>query len=215
MRLDTILLDVDGTLMDTREFVFRGFEHALSLSGGPIPTRAELAARIGPPLEEIYADLVGLERADEMVRSHRAFQAANLGLSRAYPGAADALERLRSAGFRLAAVTSRSRLTSVDSLERCELLPLLEVVISAEDAVALKPDPRHLEAALRALGTTSGGVAMVGDTPADIEGGRNIGATTIGALYGFHGAELLACKPDRCIDDVRELPDAILEVSRR
>jgi HAD superfamily hydrolase (TIGR01549 family) len=205
----TILLDVDGTLLDTREFVFAGFEHALRTLEAPVPSRAELAASVGPPLEAIYAQWVGAEHAVALAREHRAFQVRSMHLVVAYEGALETLSSLRVRGLRLAAVTSRSRSTSVASLDRVGMLGALEAVISAEDAVALKPDPRHLQAALDSLGVGAQGVVMVGDTSADIDGGRNIGALTVAALYGFHGEAVLAANPDRTIRDIRELPRAI------
>ena len=42
-----------------------------------------------------------------------------------------------------------------------------------------------------------------------VEGGRNLGALTVGALYGFHGAEVLAARPDRAIEAIAELPDVL------
>jgi pyrophosphatase PpaX len=207
--VSTVLLDVDGTLLDTREFILAAFEHTLACAGLPLPGRVDLAMLVGPPLESIYAGLAGDARAPALVEEHRSFQERNLALAGPFAGAAATLEALRSRGLRLGAVTSRSRRTSLASLDAAGLLPLLGVVVSAEDAVALKPDPRHLQAALDALGADGVGVAMVGDTPADIAGGRNIGALTVAALYGFHGAAVLDAKPDRTIGDIRELPGAL------
>jgi pyrophosphatase PpaX len=204
-----VLLDVDGTLLDTREFVLAGFEHAFRALCLPCPPRETLAARVGPPLPAIYAALADPEHAAVLTEEHRAFQKQSLPLVAAFPGAAETLRWLRARGVRLAAVASRSRVTSVDSLWHVGLLGLLEAVVSAEDAEAQKPDPRHLRAALAALGCGECRVAMVGDTPADILGGRSIGALTVAALYGFHGDTVLAAAPDRAIRDIRELPFAL------
>jgi HAD superfamily hydrolase (TIGR01509 family) len=199
--VSTVLLDVDGTLLDTREFIFAAFEHTLRAFELPARSRDELARLVGPPLEAIYRDIGGGNEPD--------FQVANLHLAVAFAGAAETLVYLRDRGVRLAAVTSRSRRTSVASLEQTGLLQLLEAVVSAEDAEALKPDPRHLRAALEALAVDGNGVAMVGDTPADIAGGRNIGAFTVAALYGFHGPAVLDSHPDAGIEDIRDLPRAL------
>jgi pyrophosphatase PpaX len=207
--ISTVLLDIDGTLLDTHELVLAAFEHALRTFDLPIPSRAELSKLSGPPLEAIYAQIAGTERSEGLSLAHRDFQAANLHLAVAYAGAADTLACLRDRGIRLAAVTSRSRRTSIVTLERTGLHSLLEAVISPEDAVALKPDPRHLKAALDALGVDGDGVAMVGDTPADIEGGRNLGAFTVAAFYGFHGSAVAESKPDATIADIRELPEVL------
>lgn len=207
--LRTVLLDVDGTLLDTQEFVFAGFEHAFAAFSLPCPPRDVLAASVGPPLPAIYAKLASADLAGDLTRAHREFQVRSLDLVAVYPGARETLAGLRERGLRLAAVTSRSRMTSVESLRRTGLLDLLGAVISAEDAAALKPDPRHLRAALAALGGDEQGVAMVGDTPADILGGRSIGACTVAALYGFHGEAVLAAEPDAAIHEIRELPGAL------
>jgi HAD superfamily hydrolase (TIGR01509 family) len=207
--VSTVLLDVDGTLLDTREFIFAAFENTLRGFELPARSRDELARLVGPPLEAIYRDIGGGNNPDAMALVHRDFQVANLQLAVAFAGAAETLVYLRDRGVRLAAVTSRSRRTSVASLEQTGLLQLLEAVVSAEDAEALKPDPRHLRAALEALAVDGNGVAMVGDTPADIAGGRNIGAFTVAALYGFHGPAVLDSHPDAGIEDIRDLPRAL------
>jgi HAD superfamily hydrolase (TIGR01549 family) len=207
--VSTVLLDIDGTLLDTREFILAAFEHTLAGAGLARPGRVDLAKLVGPPLESIYAVLAGDARAACLVEEHRSFQERNLALAVPFDGAAETLHHLRDRGLRLGAVTSRSRRTSLASLEAAGLLPLLGAVISAEDAPALKPDARHLRAALDALGAPDRGVAMVGDTPADIAGGRNIAALTVAALYGFHGAAVLEAEPDRTIGDIRELPGVL------
>jgi phosphoglycolate phosphatase-like HAD superfamily hydrolase len=49
-------------------------------------------------------------------------------------------------------------------------------------------------------------VAMVGDTPVDIEGGRALGAFTVAALYGFLGPAVAESSPDATMDDISDLP---------
>lgn len=206
MLFRTVLFDVDGTLLDTREFVLAAFEHTLSTNGLPVPSRIELAKLVGPPLESLYARLAAPGEADRLTAAHRAFQKEHLDLSVAYEGAADVLRELHGRGLRLAAVTSRSGTTSRRTLELAGLLTRLEAVISAEDAPALKPDPAHLRAALTALGAGEEDVAMVGDTPVDIEAGKALGAFTVAALYGFHGEEVLRAAPDASMTSITELP---------
>jgi HAD superfamily hydrolase (TIGR01509 family) len=203
-----VLLDVDGTLLDTTEFILAAFERAFRQHARPCPAREELRAQVGRPLEGIYAGYCG-DLAAAMVECHRSFQEANLALARPFPGAAAALTRLRDAGLQLAAVTSRSRRTSVKTLELAGLAGFFDVIISAEDCPALKPDPAPFLLALRALGQVGDRAAVVGDTPADILAGRAIGALTVAALYGFHGRALLAANPDAAIESVSDLPAAL------
>ena len=172
-------------------------------------TRVEMQHLMGLPLEEIYASMSGGE-APHMVESHRAFQRENLHLSVAFPGAGEVLDTLKQAGIALAAVTSRSRRTSVLTLELAGLAGYFGAIVSAEDAPALKPDPAPLRHALALLGRTAAGAVMVGDTAHDIEAGRALGLLTIAATYGFHGEAVRDAAPDHAIGAITELPGVVL-----
>jgi HAD superfamily hydrolase (TIGR01549 family) len=208
MPLRTILLDVDGTLLDTREFILQAFEHTARTHGVPNPGRDVLTPAIGRALDEIYASISDLP-PDLLVETHRSFQRENLHLSTPFEGAGEVLDALRTAGYALAAVTNRSRRTSVLTLAQHGLAGFFGAIISAEDAPALKPDPAPLRAALERLGRGPEGAAMVGDSTVDVEAGRALGLATIGALYGFHGDQLREAEPDHLIEQLGELPDLI------
>lgn len=209
MAITAVLFDVDGTLLDTSEFIYGAFEHTLAQHGLPTTPRDRLRPLMGEPLEDIYEALAA-GRSPELVETHRTFQAANLQLSIPFPGTVATLARLKDAGFALAAVTSRSRRTSLDTLEQSGLLGYLTVVVSAEDAAALKPHPAPLLRALAQLGRDPGEAAMVGDTPHDIAAGRTAGTRTIGALYGFHGETAMrAAGADALIAQVGGVEDVL------
>lgn len=216
MLFPVVLFDVDGTLLDTREFVHSAFEHAFREFGIEPPARDVIAPHIGRPVEQIYAEFGLPERAAEMVEAHRSFQVANLHLSVIYAGTDAVLEQLRAEGVRMAAVTSRSRRSSLATLELAGIANYFETVISAEDCHALKPDPAPLLLALERMGLAPlpGGQAMVGDTHNDISAGKAIGAFTVGATFGFHGADVALAAPDALIDDIRDLPAALGHDSR-
>ena len=116
---------------------------------------------------------------------------------------------LKERGIALAAVTSRSRRTSVESLEAAGVSRFFGAVVSAEDVPTLKPDPAPLRKALELLGRDIEGAAMAGDTAADVVAGKALGMWTVAALYGFHGREVLASAPDTAIETIAELPAAL------
>lgn len=205
---DTVLLDVDGTLLDTREFIFGAYEHALDAAGLPNPGREWLAHQVGRLLEAVYAELAP-GRVPELVELHRSFQVANLGLATPFPGALEVLAGLRERGFALAAVTSRSRRTSVATLELHGMDALFDAIISAEDAVAVKPDPAPLRAALERLERTPAGAVMVGDSVHDGGAAHALGIPFVAATYGFPGEAVLAANPAATIADIRELPGVL------
>ena len=122
------------------------------------------------------------------------------------PGAGDLLAALRQRGARLAAVTNRSRQSSLASLDRVGLLASIETVVSSEDVARQKPDPEPVRLALGRLDVAPAHAVMVGDTVADVEAGRAAGARTIGLAAGFGGEALAASLPDAFVP---ALPDVL------
>jgi len=200
-----VLFDVDGTLLDTTAFIYGGFDHTLAAHGYQPAGRAAYARVMGKPLEVCYVKLAPDGDPALLCETHRAWQADNLHLSIAFPEAEHVLRTLRDAGLRLAAITSRSARTSVRTLEQAGLAPYLDLVLSAEDVTAIKPDPAPLRLALERLRVEPAAAVMVGDTDADILAGKAAGLRTIGVTYGFHGEDVAAAGPDATIDQLGAL----------
>jgi pyrophosphatase PpaX len=200
-----VLFDVDGTLLDTTEFIYGGFDHTLAAHGHPIAERVRYARVMGKPLEVCYAELAPGCDPVSLVETHRTWQAGNLHLSTPFPETLMVLRTLRDAGLRLAAITSRSRRTSVHTIEQAGLAAYLDLILSFEDVTAIKPDPAPLLLALERLGVPPAAALMVGDTDADILAGRAAGVRTVGVTYGFHGTDITAHAPDATIDTLADL----------
>jgi pyrophosphatase PpaX len=200
-----ILFDVDGTLLDTFEFIYQAFEHALEDHGFPAMSRHEIARHMGGPLEECYTGLVPDCDPAVMVEAHRLFQANNIDLASLFPGTLEVLDHLKLRGLKLAAVTTRSIRSSIRSMEATGTADYFDIILSAEDVENHKPHPEPLLKALAAIGERPEHAVMIGDTYADIGAGKACGTLTIAALYGFGGPSLLESQPDIAINDVREL----------
>ncbi|HOW89836.1 MAG TPA: HAD-IA family hydrolase [Elusimicrobiales bacterium] len=210
-KTEAVLFDVDGTLLDTREFIYRAFEHAFRRHGAVPAARARVDEVIGAPLLECYGLLAPEHDARALCMYHRAFQLENIHLSEPFPKAVEVLKGLREAGIRTAAVTSRSRRTSLATLESAGMMRMLDAVISGEDARRLKPHPDPLLLALAGLGVKPEKAFMVGDTAADILAGKNAGTGTIGVTYGFHGGKIKENGPDHTVDDISGILPIILK----
>jgi len=212
-RIRTVLFDVDGTLLDTKNYILSAFEDTAYRFGFVLPTRVQMTLQIGRPLEVIYGELAPETMVSDLIESHRTFQEDNLHLVRAFQGTEEVLGTLRDRGMALAVVTSRSRRTSVASLEIAGIGQFFRFVVSAEDTAALKPDPAPLRAALAMLNRSSSGAVMVGDTIHDIHAGHAIGIPTVAVLYGFGGESVLAAAPSVTIANIADLPAAIASLS--
>jgi pyrophosphatase PpaX len=203
--IDTYLFDIDGTLLDTKEFILQATEHSLAHYGYVVPDRSVIAPLVGEKFETYYFKLTGQQEVTDLINKHREFQVANLHLSTPFEGTPETLQFLHAQGCKLAAVTSRSKITSLDTLEQAGLLHFFDTVISSEDTPEVKPSPEPLLLALERLGKTPEQAVMVGDSHFDVEAGKNAGTKTVRATYGFHTDNLNDPKPDHFIDAIGEL----------
>ncbi len=202
----TILFDIDGTILDTREFIIKAAEHALLTLGYKIPERSVIASSVGKAFPDFYFSLTGSnEDTDKLVEIHRAFQVGNLHLSKPYPNTLETLSYLKRKNYKIAAVTTRSNITSHRTLTDAGILDFFDVIISGEDAKELKPNPAPLFKALERLGEIPEKAIMIGDSHLDIEAGKNARTKTIRATYGFHQDNMHNPEPDYFIDDIKDL----------
>ncbi|MDP2211114.1 MAG: HAD-IA family hydrolase [Candidatus Aquicultor sp.] len=207
---EAILFDVDGTLLDTSEFIFQAFEYSLERAGFPKKSREEMSRLVGKPLDLCYEILTGVADVTELSAMHRAFQVEHIDLAQAYPGTRETLETLKESGLRIGAVTTRARASTLKTLSFTGLATYLDHVVAFEDVENLKPHPEPILKTLGVLNSRPAAAVMVGDTDVDIAAGRNAGTLTVGVTYGFHGLEILKSCPDHIIDDIAAILPLVL-----
>jgi pyrophosphatase PpaX len=195
---DPILLDLDGTVIDSVALIRESHRHAVRTVLGEDWEDARLVANVGRPLLEQMA-VFDRDRAQELHDVYREWNHANTSaLLLAYEGVEDVLRQLKEDGRRLGIVTSKSH----DAVDLAwAVLPtlreLFDVVIAAEDTARHKPDAAPLLEALRRLGAGTENACYVGDAPFDMMAGRAAGLTTIAVTWGFFPPhELAALEPD-------------------
>ncbi|MGD9696005.1 MAG: HAD family hydrolase [Thermoleophilia bacterium] len=209
---DPVLLDLDGTVIDSVALIRESHRHAVAtVLGRDLPDEA-LVANVGRPLIE-QMRVFSPERADELYDVYRTWNHANTAdLLVAYDGLGEALRELRSAGRRLGIITSKSR-DAVDLAWAVlpDLEELFDVVITADDTERHKPDPTPIREALTRLGADPARACYVGDAPFDIAAGRAAGVATIAVTWGFFPlADLRPEGPDAVVDTPAELVAACL-----
>lgn len=204
---EPILLDLDGTVIDSVALIRESHRHAVKTVLGEDWPDERLVANVGRPLLEQMA-VFAPDRADELYGVYREWNHANTAaLLEQYEGIAEVLMELRAAGRRLGIVTSKSR----DAVALAwgvlpDLEEMFDVVIAAEDTPVHKPEPTPVLEALARLGAGPEGACYVGDAPFDLRAGRAAGVTTIAVTWGFFSpADLLAEAPDIVVDTPEEL----------
>ncbi len=207
VRYQPVLLDLDGTVLDTHGLILSSWRHVKETFGLEA-SDGEFQAEIGRPLVHIFDRWAkDQDHRDALVAAYRTHNdRVHDAMVAAFPGMPEALAQLRAAGIPLAIVTSKSRSFAVRGLRVAKLEQLFDVIVAAEDTARHKPDPEPIASALRQLGRPASGALMVGDAGYDLLSGRAAGTATAGVLWGGSTREaLLAAHPDHLVSSPAEL----------
>jgi phosphoglycolate phosphatase len=188
VRLQTLVFDLDGTLVDSLHDIVLSFQYAFRVLGLSVPDYAAVRAQIGRPLETMFAAFNDSQIAAltaiycAYYPKHAADHAAQ------QPGVPEALEALRWRGYKLAVATTK-RTPVAEALLRAVGLDSAVDVIQGTDGFAHKPAPGVIYRALAHAGGR--GSWMVGDTVSDIQAGQAAGLQTYAVTWGTQDAATL------------------------
>jgi pyrophosphatase PpaX len=207
MRFDTVLFDLDGTLIDSGAAILASFHHATQTVLGRRYADDVVMANVGGHGIRRQMAAFDEDRVDDLIAAYRAHNMELYRDVRLFPGIEPVLERLRDSGRRLGIVTVKSRVTVDLTFELLPLAEYFEAVVNGDDVTEHKPDPAGLELALERLGASPGRAAYVGDSPFDLQAAKAAGMGAIGVTWGrIHGRERLEPEqPDALIDRPEEL----------
>ncbi len=206
-----MMFDLDGTLGDTLELIYHAFNEAIGPMLGRNVTPEEIRARFGPPDNQIIRDWPGVTDPDRAVATYVAeYQRRHRDFVSPFPGVRELLQECADSGARIAVITGKSRVTAIVSLEQLGLMPMVEILYGGDDVERQKPDPMALSLALVEFGTSADQAVMIGDSAADVQAGKAIGAHTIAVLWGSPDhEELYAAGPDTVVTSVAELTSSL------
>jgi pyrophosphatase PpaX len=211
LRHETVLFDLDGTLIDSGALILASFQHATrAVLGREIPEEV-LMANVGG--HGIHAQMYEFDpdRADELVRVYREHNLSVYEGVSAFPGITDVLERLSGERRRLGVVTVKSRPTVDVTFQVLPIGHYFETVVTGDDTQLHKPHPEPLLLALERLGVSAASSAYVGDSPFDIGAAKAAGMVAIAAGWGgIHGRERLEAEgPDVFVAQPGDLLDVL------
>lgn len=205
-----LLLDLDGTLIDSMPGIRASCLAALDALGHAPDPEMDFRGLVGPPLPEVMRRLLrsyGDDRIDLAVTAYRAhYGESGMYLATVYPGVAETLEHLHRRGTRMFVATSKRTVFAAPIAHRLGLAEWLHGIYGTEPDGSLDHKADLIAALLRAERLATASAAMVGDRSHDIEGARTNGIRAIGALWGYGSrAELQAAGADVLLDDPLEL----------
>ena len=187
-----VILDVDGTLMDTNYQHTEAWARALAEMGRPVP-RAEVHRRIGKGSDLLISEFVDDEAAAERVDELHAEIYMDLQqYAQPLPGAKELISSLSDDGYEVWLVTSATPQELEKHLEKIEADGRLADVVNSSDVEHSKPAPDVFELALEKAGARPNETIAVGDSVWDVEAARKAGVRTVAVLTGgAFGAEEL------------------------
>jgi HAD superfamily hydrolase (TIGR01509 family) len=195
-----VILDVDGTLIDSNDAHARAWVDAFAAHGITVPYEPVRRA-IGMGGDKLMPAVAGIEedsdtgsRITEYRKPH--FKAEYLPHLRPFPAVRDLVERLRADGFTLVVASSAGEGELGPLLEQAGVADLLPLRTSSDDAEESKPDPDIVAAALKKSGCAAPDAVMLGDTPYDVEAAGRCGVRVIAFTCGGWSADELAGAAD-------------------
>lgn len=214
-RVQAVIFDADGTLMDTYNIILSSMRHTICDHLGKDLTEGELMAHIGTPLvTQMNAHAEGDEaKAEELIKIYREHNASihDAGI-REFAGTKEALERLRDAGYKMGVVTSKSHNMAERGLTVTGLIDFFDVLIASDDWPEHKPAPGPIIHAADVLGVRPEDCAYVGDSPFDIQAANGAGCVSVAALWGMFSKNTLEAEaPDLEYAHLSDFVDALLK----
>ena len=196
-RYRAVILDMDGTLIDSNAAHVHAWVDALREHGHPVSEK-DIWPWVGMGGDNLLPAAVGISKESEegkkiSERRGEIFKTRYLPGIQPFPGVRPLLERIRREGMRLVIATSSPGDELEKNVEIAGIGDLLEDSTSASDAGRSKPDPDVVKAALDRLGLQAGEVVMLGDTPYDIQAAGKVGVGVIAfRCGGFEDSDLEA-----------------------
>ncbi|MCR4906397.1 MAG: HAD family hydrolase [Clostridiales bacterium] len=197
-----LFFDLDGTLTDPFEGIANSIEHALRRMGKPLPERDFLRRFIGPPLIPSFREFLGMtaEEADAALAYYREyFSTRGLFENEPYPGIAEALRRIRAAGYVTAVATSKPEAFSRRILAHFGLAEDFDEICGASLDQSRTTKAEVIRALVDRLAERDGvspeeirhHAVMIGDRMHDAEGAALCGIPALGVLWGYGSREEL------------------------
>jgi pyrophosphatase PpaX len=207
MRFETVLFDLDGTVVDSGAIILASMRHATQEVLGRDYSDEELLQTVGGPGLEAQMRALAPDQVDRLVDVYRAHNEPLHDALEACVGMKDVLVRLHEEGRRLGIVTAKRRATVELAFARVPLGHLFEAIVGGDETQRHKPDPEPLLVAAERLGADAARTAYVGDSPFDIRAAKAAGMFAVAVTWGrIHDRSRLEAEhPDAIVDTAEEL----------
>ena len=213
----SVLLDLDGTLIDSYPGIFASCLATLRALGHEPDETLDIRRIIGAPLEDVMQILLrsyGDDRVDEAVSAYRRHygESGYLG-SVPYPGIGKSLEAMKRTGLRIYLATSKRATFASCILDHLKFAEYFDAIHGSVPSGELDHKPELLAHILSKHGLSPSQSMMVGDRRHDISGAHAVGMRGLGVLWGYGSRDKLeTAGADQLVESPADLARTVLSM---
>ena len=216
--MKTVVFDLDGTLADTSGDLIAAANACFRDmgEGDVLDAKTDAGTALKGGREMLRLGMERLGRADDAETIDRYYPMLLEAYGREidthtvlYPGAMEAVEALKAAGYRVAICTNKPEGLAHTLLTKLGVRDAFGAMVGADTLAIRKPDPEHLFETARRAGGDPALCLLVGDTNTDRETARAAGVPCVLVSFGPSGGDMAALGPEALLDHYDDLPDIV------
>lgn len=210
-KYNTVIFDLDGTLLNTLEDLADGVNYCMREFGYPERTLEEVRCFLGNGIKKLMERAIpdGREdpQFDEVFQTFKEYYTGHCQVkTREYPGIEELLKKLGEEKNCKMAIVSNKNMAAVQELNKIYFNKYIKIAIGEKEGVRKKPYPDSVIRAMEELGSDREHVLYVGDSEVDKETADNAGIDCVLVSWGFRDKEMLqSLNPLTVIDRPEEL----------
>lgn len=214
-KIETIIYDLDGTLIDTNDIIINSFRSTFKkFEPDKELTLEKIKTFIGPPLGTTFRNYTNDPfKIQDMIDTYRSHYIENEKDNfHLYPGVLTTLNKLKQLGYKLAILTSKSREAATPSFQRTGLSNYFDLFVCVDDVKNAKPHKDAVNTVLNQLHSSKEAI-MIGDNKGDILAGKNAGIYSAGVAWALKGSlHLQEANPDYILKDMNDIFSILKEL---
>jgi pyrophosphatase PpaX len=206
MPINSLIFDLDGTLIDSSDGVVEAVNFAFRQMGLPNCPAAIIKPYIGYPLKEMFADLTDAP-VDQLYQQFQTkAKTSVVDSAQMLDDVAPALRELRMRGYRMAIATTKIRVHVDAIIEKFEWQGVFDASVAGDEVAHVKPHPEAIRLAIKRLGTIAESALVIGDTENDILAAQGVPTRTVAVRSPYGGHEkVITLNPDFVVTSLTEL----------
>ncbi len=222
-RFDTVLYDLDGTLIDSAKDMQVAVSRVLADHGLPAVTEDDVRIFMGQGSKVTmnkafrkYGKTLDDDALSAVTREFvRYYEADPVGHTTAFAGVAEVVQGFDKLGLKQGVCTNKFERPSRMILEHLRLMPPIADLAGADTFPVRKPDPRHILMLVERMGRTPGKAVMVGDSIHDVEAAHAAGLPAVLVSWGYTDRPASELGAEAVIERFDALPQALKMLASR